>query len=102
MPPVNELRCPIRIGARACARMLGAARFDARTAPAPAELLMNVRRDTQRADEFGFCIVASPGCHDTVGANLHTRRYRALVARGQSMDKRAERDTVWFNPGTRG
>src|SRR5690349_4387014 len=45
MPPVNELRWPILIGARAWASSAGAARFEASTAPAPAECFMNLRRE---------------------------------------------------------
>src|SRR6476620_9269722 len=64
MPPVNELRWPILIGARACASKAGAARFDASTAPAPAEFLMNLRREIPPFDKCSFVIAVLPWRRD--------------------------------------
>src|SRR5215213_7671764 len=67
-PPVKELSTPSRIGAAVCARSAGAATFDASATPAPAEYLMNVRRETRAANEPCFFIASLPGRHDLMPA----------------------------------
>src|SRR5262245_7673915 len=59
--PVKELRLPSRMGARLCARMGGAARFDASATPAPAPPAMNLRRDSPRALALDAVISSSLG-----------------------------------------
>ena len=59
---------PSRIGALPWARTRGAARADARTAPAPAELLMKVRRETRAMRGLCFFIVALPSRRITEAA----------------------------------
>src|SRR5665213_1219348 len=80
--PVKELRKPSRIGERVWARMAGAARLEARTAPAPALPAMKVRRFIR----FGLGMVPP-----------FSSRYYATVFRGscQLSWNRAKR---WLDP----
>src|SRR4029077_6577954 len=76
MPPVYELRLPIRIDAFVCARIGGAASVDTSAAPAPAELFMNVRRDRRRTRALIFFMVALPRPHGHAGGRRQSRRDR--------------------------
>ena len=75
VPDIRQVEICTRIdwiGALPWAMTLGAAKLDARTAPAPAELFMNVRRDTPRDTPplRGPCffIVALPSRHAAAAA----------------------------------
>src|ERR1700720_516655 len=83
-PPVYELRLPIRIGAFDWARIGGAESVETSAAPAPAEALRSLRRETGLANAFGLSIAALPKLPSCIGGGRHTRRSLTWLARGIS------------------